>query len=454
MTEAFSRVLAGFVTGYRTDDVPPAAITAAKMCVADAIAAACSSASRPSGAKALQMLAPGAGSGSRSGIHRVIGSGGRYDAESAAFANAVLMHAEDFDDTPHTCYYLPALLAAAEETGASGSDLVASWTVAYEVWMALVQGLRMDRPFNPTSVVAPIAAAAGVSWLKGLDMDATTAALAIATQASGGIRGHFGTDMKALDAGRSAKAGLNAVMLAERGWTAEEEIFESANGWAAAFGGRDWSLDRARESLSVPSEAFPRLGRPPGAKDWPCCARHIGPLTALFALASEREHMCDVIAIHLETGFDPGTTAAFRDWPANGLEGKFSVRYVAAAAWLDGRVVPESFDQPAYERISSDPLYANITVSFNPDRAGSQSEETCLVRLVLSDGSERVREQRGVPFLSAGEVMEKLRRNAARLLGEESAGKVRDVLGELESEGEAAAVLALLAHRAEHQPAL
>ena len=40
------------------------------------------------------------------------------------------MHAEDFDDSPHTSCFLPALLATAEEMDSPGAEVVTAWALA------------------------------------------------------------------------------------------------------------------------------------------------------------------------------------------------------------------------------------------------------------------------------------------------------------------------------------
>ena len=121
-----TRHIAEYVTGADIEDFPPEAVEAAKGAIMDCLAcmlAGC----RESLADILcryvaaESAAPAAS---------VVGRGFRTSAANAALVNGAMAHALDYDDitqitkTHPTAVLLPAALAVAEETGASGREML------------------------------------------------------------------------------------------------------------------------------------------------------------------------------------------------------------------------------------------------------------------------------------------------------------------------------------------
>lgn len=403
---SIAQSLAAIAVEAPNEDAAPAAHDAATLCILDAVGNALGAVRRAEGVPLKDWLAR-----ESVGDAFVLGEDIPRTPAVAALANGFLMHVEDYDDSPHSTYFLPALLAESTRSQVTGQSFVSAWIAAYEVWMLLVTAARIDRPFNPTSVIAPIAAAAGVSRLRGLDQVTATTALALAGQSSGGIRAGFGTHLKALDAGRSSASGLTAVDLAENGWTAEPEIFDAPNGWIAAFGTFDGARERFDAGLEADPARFPRVGRAPLLKRWPCCARHIGPLDALFAALADTDGK-PVTALRVEIGFRPAATAVFREEPCTPMEARFSLPYVLTAAAVDGEISPRTFTPSSFVRIMGHPLREAIDVAYRPERAGTMDTETCLVEITTEGGDRRTVESVGLGAPTRDEVVTKFHSNA------------------------------------------
>ena len=397
----------------------------AQDCILDALGAALAAVSEDRLAKIAQTLTADAG------VHGafVVGSERTFVAADAAWANGVLMHIEDFDDTPHTSYFLPALMAVTAEKKVSGAEFIGAWVAAYNTWMILAGCLDFNRPFNPTSVFAPIAAAAGVAKLRGLDAGQTANALVIATQYSGGLRGHFGTDVKAFDAGRSAQAGLKSVDLASAGWAGELAIFESENGWGESFGLSPGAFTLAVETMGKPSALVSLLGRRPGIKQWPCCARNIGPVAALEQIVESASGV--VRALDVEVGFVPEETAVFRTNPRTPQEARFDLGYALVAMARDKEITQESFTNGAFEKTISDPLLRNISVKYVASRAGNMQTETCLVTAHMSSGEQLTSEVEGLRFLDHESVQEKFLHNSTNKIPKEAAASAMSMTAHL-----------------------
>lgn len=457
-TIGLTQRIAEFVAAFRVSDVPADAADVARACLLDALGVACVGTAAPIASKLLGLLDLEGWSGG----HTVIGSRRQTSATWAAFANAVLMHAEDFDDMPHTTYFTPALLATAEAVDASGAELLAAWVLALEVWSVLESSLATDRPFNPTGVFGPLAAAVGSAWLRDFSASQVATALGIAASHSGGVQRNFGTDTKPLDAGRSARAGVLAAQLTELGWTADECILEGWKGWAQAFGGQSADLASAADALGrfdtltsgpgdaaagteldpqtwpparrdgapVPSADLPsrpRRGRRPVIKAWPACGRTLGALTALCDLLGEPGFdRGSIEAVDVRVGFEPRQTAVFRTDPRTGLEAKFCIPYVVAAVCLDGVVTVESFREEAFERIRASGLLGRVAARYDPELAARAGAEAAQVQLKLADGTMRTCGTHGGPGLAlqGPGVVRKFLSNATPLLGVAEARQV------------------------------
>ena len=110
----------------------------------------------------------------------VVGLDAGLPAPNAAFANAMLCHGLDFDDTHSdsvshvstvTC---PAALAAGEAQGASGREVLTAIVGANEVVTRLgmaASGEFHRRGFHPTAICGIFGAATAAARLDGLDAD-------------------------------------------------------------------------------------------------------------------------------------------------------------------------------------------------------------------------------------------------------------------------------------------
>src|SRR5215467_7455999 len=124
------------------------------------------------------------------------GTNQKSSAPMAAFANALLGHAIDFDDwdafihAGHpTCMVAGAALSLAETIGSSGKDFLTAYVLGIEVLtkMAAATPNVQDRGFHATPVWGSIGAAAACASLVRLDPDKIKAALGVTASAAGGI---------------------------------------------------------------------------------------------------------------------------------------------------------------------------------------------------------------------------------------------------------------------------
>ena len=127
--------LAEFATSLTLDDIPAAAVEAAKLHLLDTLGCGLAASALGVAVEGRATMAELGGDGQAT----VIGLETALPAPNAAFANAMLCHGLDFDDTHSdsvshiTTVSGPAALAAGEAQGAGGRDVLAAIIAANEV---------------------------------------------------------------------------------------------------------------------------------------------------------------------------------------------------------------------------------------------------------------------------------------------------------------------------------
>lgn len=188
----------------------------------------------------------------------IFGYGWKVSAPAAAMANSICAHSIELDDADDQAliHYgvsvVPAALAVAERQRASGQQLLTALVLGCDVLqrlnLALNPGAR-DRGFHTTSTFGPIGAAAACASLLGLTADQTASALGLAATSAGGLMEFYGTSMqKRFNPGPAAHNGVQAAMLAARGFTGASTILEGERGFARAVC-PDPRLDKLTEGL-------------------------------------------------------------------------------------------------------------------------------------------------------------------------------------------------------------
>ena len=280
----------------------------------------------------------------------VVGTGARRDAISAALVNGVAGHALDYDDTQLSTSVegvygllthpsvpvLAAVTSIAEDRGASGADLVTAFVVGVEVACRVADAIsprHYQAGFHSTGTIGAIGAAAGAAYLLGLDETRVRMALGIAASMSSGLRENFGTMTKPLHSGRAGQSGVSAALLAERGFTASEEILEAPRGFFSAAGG-GFRAEMVTGKLGKP---FFLVDPGVSIKPYPSgsLSHPAQDLILDFVIANDL-HPEDVKRIEVGTNSNV-LNALIHHRPTTGLQGKFSMEYCMATAVIRRR---------------------------------------------------------------------------------------------------------------------
>ncbi len=354
MTLSVTQILADFSVNTPAAQIPAdvkgRALALATDLIGSAIRAAHEADSTPA---ILSMLAKMGMDGE--GICTVFGLNRRYPPAAAALLNGALGHSLDFDDTHAdsslhpSAPVVPAALAAAEMTGASGDELLAAIVTGFEVCcrlgMALDPTAHYARGFHPTATAGTFGAAAAAGRLFGLDEQAMISAFGVAaSQASGSLQFLAnGAWNKRYQVGEAAMKGLMAATLASEEFVGAIDAIEGTHGFLAGY-----------SDAPDPSRAVAGLGSvwetmKIGVKPYPACRYTHAAVDGLLEL--HREHAWQIndieritIGLHKNGITLVGAPLEQKRRARSIVEGQFSMPFAAAVALLRGEFGWDDYD--------------------------------------------------------------------------------------------------------------
>jgi 2-methylcitrate dehydratase PrpD len=357
------------------------------------------------GEEAVQILERTPGTSPGPGGSTVLPTGARTDAATAALINGTAAHALDYDDVTEQIYghpsvvLWPAILAAGEQAGAGGRDLLDAYLIGFDVVTALAEGFALrehyGRGWHSTATLGVVAGAAAVSRLLGSDVEQTRCALGLAATMAGGSRQNFGTMTKPLHAGLAARDAVLAASLAANGFTADPQQLESPLGYFALYG------DRTRLGAVLAALEQPWALRRHGinVKKYPACYNTQRTADATLRLV-EREQLDPAEVRRIRITLEPGgLDPLIHHRPVSGLQGKFSGEYVAAAAVLDRSLGLRSFTDESVARPEARELVerAEVAESATPPVGAPGWEYSYAVVEVETVGRGTLSERADVP---------------------------------------------------------
>jgi aconitate decarboxylase len=350
-------------------------------------------------------------------VSTVIGHDCKTSPVSAAYVNGISMHVLDYEPmwsppTHATSPTLPTVLALAEMENTAGRDIITAFVKACEIQGRLRLASRQYEPgklkYHPPGVVGVMGSAVAASHLLCFSAEQLQHALGIAASRAGGVMANVGTMTKATHCGWAASAGLDAALLARRGFTGNTEIFEAPHGYAEVFFGSDFDF----AALLAFGKSY-RMVEPGFAiKMFPSqYATHFG-ITAALELHRQIVDPAAIKTVHITTPVMPYVD---RPQPRTGLDGKFSFQYTVAAALLDGAVTVRTFTDERRFRSDMQTLL-NVTSLTQTDSIPGEMEKMWVEVTVELTNGQRVtshcngpRGFWGLPPLSRDEHLGKVR---------------------------------------------
>ncbi|MEA3086834.1 MAG: hypothetical protein QOC89_4531 [Paraburkholderia sp.] len=380
-----AQLLSEYALSVRFEQLPADIVRLAKDCLIDAIGAALYGHEVEAGQAALRYV-----SHSPAGPCAILGTSRRVAPEAAAFAGGVLVHAAELDSLRQPgagvhpgAALVPAALAAAQVSGASGRDLLAALVAGIEVLFRIGSATKHTaeaRGFHAPGLTGPFGAAIVAGKLAGVDADTLRHALGVAGSQSGGLlefaKSGDGGLVKRLHLGRAAQSGIVAVQLAQAGFDGPSTVLEGRYGFLQAYC-EDSDAARLTEGLGTRYET-PTLC----LKRYAC---HIVAHTPVYAAQQLRAaHDIDarrIAAVRIEGA---PRLAANHDikQPANQVLAQYSVPVCVAAALLHDADDPSTFGV----RLLQDPAIRELAQRVTLVATDATGLAT-VTRVTLDDGT-------------------------------------------------------------------
>ena len=450
-----TKQLATFVADLTFEDLPPEITERAKRLILDVtgniIRARNDAESTPSLISAVEKL------GLADGKCSVMGDGRSYAPPAAALINGTLAHSLDFDDTHaagsihSSAPIVPAALAAAQMSDASGKELIAAVVAGYEIQIRLSLALdptaHYDRGFHPTATCGVFGAAAAAGKLLGMDADGIQNAFGIAlSQAAGSMEFlNDGAWTKRSHVGQAAQNGLICAVMAAEGFKGVRQAFEGRAGFLHAY-----------SPVSDPDKAVEGLGEfwetmQIAVKPYPSCRYSHAAIDGIVSLMKEHEFKADEVEeveIGLpETGWKIIGGPDDKTNPHSVVEGQFSMPFCAAVALREGGLAWDDYKK----HLKNDNTRALMRKVRSVVDARAEAEfpanmsAVARIRTVSSEFETLVVVPRGEPdnFLDDEDFRAKFNGLCAPYLGEADTTRLADSLLALEKANSVSAVMAL-----------
>ncbi|KTG07752.1 hypothetical protein AUR64_02620 [Haloprofundus marisrubri] len=341
------RSLAAFATQLTYDDLPEESVETVTRAFVDTVAVTLAGSTEGAGRKATESSGIDPATADAATL---LGVDADTPPDSVALRTGTAGHALDYDDlawamSGHPSVTLvPTLLALAEETGASGRDLLTAYVAGFEVECAVADPISPDHyeaGWHATATFGAFGAAAAAAKLLDLDEAETTAALNIAASMPSGLKRNFGSMTKPLHAGLCCRSGVTAARLAADGFTADVAAVSGDRGF--------WDLYGDTEPAEFDSPEYNMLEeRGIHIKAYPCCYFTHTSIAAAQALAEDGVDPDDIEHVTVTASSGAGDALHHAD-PDTGLEAKFSMEYAVASGLVRDRVTLATFRDDAID---------------------------------------------------------------------------------------------------------
>ena len=445
--------LASFAANLQREAIPEPVVARAKLLLLDTLGIVIRARHDGESTPCFLAMARTAGLGGSGAT--VYGDSSPYGPAAAALLNGALAHSLDFDDThaPGSLHcsapVVPAALAAAELTGASGRTLMPAIVAGYaplcRVAMALTPAAHCRRGFHPSATAGTFGAAAAAGRVLGLDAAGMANAFgACGSQAAGTMQFLAnGSWNKRYQVGAAAMNGLMAALLAKNGFVGSSEALEGKQGFLNGYTSEP-RPERLTERLGEKWETLEIAVKP-----YPSCRYSHAALDAILALRARHTIRPDEVRslkVGLpKTGIDIIAIPIEAKRQARSIvEGQFSMPFLAAAAITRGRFGWADYDLVGDEAV--DNLASRVEIWNDPAcEAAFPAQMAGSVEIVTGRGtfSQMVACPKGEPanFVTDAELRAKFTGLAAAylapgtadaaikaILGVEEARSLREVL--------------------------
>ena len=377
----------------------------------------------------------------------LVSTGKKVSAVGAALANGIAANALDMDDgymasKGHPgAALLPVLLAATElSIDVSGKDFLTALAVGYELAIRAAKIRHAAyTTYHSTGSWGAIGGAAAGGRLLGLDSGQLRHAMGIAEYFAPIAPLMKGIDVVAMtkdSIGWGAMVAMSSILLARKGFTGVNPIFEDGPGPGLVDGlARDWLILELYH------------------KPYACCYWVQAPIAGTLALIREHGLIASQINRIRVHSFQEATRLSCAA-PRDTEEAQYNLAYGVACAVLKGKVGPAEVSPPAISNPETLAFMKKIEPVEDPEiQKGFPAKRQARVEITTADGhvfdSGTVNPLWGVSAdrPSDQDLGEKFQKVTEPVLGAARAGELQDLIWNMEHETKATRLLDLATAR-------
>ncbi len=433
--ETISQRWAKFALGLNYQNIPSEALEEAKRFLLDSVGCAFSALDNKDTQAAYNYIQDLGGKEQAT----IIGWGIKTNLPQATLMNSLLIRALDYNDIyweqdpSHPSDIIPAVLSTGEFMKKDGKEVLVGIIIAYELEMRLClaafPGVREIGWHHATltQLVSPVVSGRMLS----LSEKEIVAAIGISGSShltlGGVVAGHL-TNMKNAADPFAVEAGVQAALLASKGYTGPAEVFEGKEGLFEVMDKVKWDRDILTKGLG---EKF--LINECGYKAFPTEALTHQPITAAIEVMQENNldtrEVKEVLVETTTRGADILSDPS-KYKPTTKETADHSLPYCIAVAVAKGNVLPSDFEEDALRDPLVWSLLGKIKVVANSEiDALFPKVKRAIVTIKTSQGEHKKQEDfaKGQPErpLSEEELISKFKANSEKKI---SSSRMEDII--------------------------
>ena len=421
--------LSTYMSEAATRPLPDEVVEKAKQHILDTFAAMISGSVLPPGRGALQFAQAYGGKE----VATVAASRTVCGPIEAAFANGILAHADEIDDShgPSRSHpgvsVIPAAFASGEQFGISGTQFIRAVTLGYDVGPRVTMsmggpGYQANTHRSTHGTVAGFAAGAAAGCAANLNARQMRFLLDYTAQQTSGI-GAWSRDAEHMEkaflfGGKPAAAAITTATLIRSGWTGVDDIFSGSDNFFDAYAPRENGVMKAD-----PSQLIEKLGERyeiarTNIKKWTVGSPIQAPLDAMVIFFQKKSFTADdVQKVLIRIATDEANTVSNREMP------DINMQHLIAIILIDKTV---SFATIHNKARMKDPAVlrqrAKVEVVADARIDARRPRREAIVEITFNDGtqlSEWIRDVRGTADnpMTREEVIAKARDLIVPVLG-------------------------------------
>ena len=335
--ETIAARFAKYCTNLSFQEISQDAVKIAKRCILDSIGCILAGSKTIAGGVAIEVAREAGGKPQST----LFGTGEKTSTATAAFANAIMANALDFDDVwfGHPgATVIPSAIAVGEALDVSGQELLTAILAGYEVSMRIAKAIQPSYGRRHTvwgagtwQVFGSVCAA---GKLLHLDEEQFTMALGIAgcnapvPANMKSLYGIAGATMVKNNFGTAAMSGVISTFFAQRGFTGPPDILDGEKGFWRIYGSDRCDFGGMTRRLGETNEILKLSFKP-----YPLCRYTHAAVDGLLNLVEAHKIACSEIREILIRVPRHITVSPFNNHkPENMLQAQFSFPFAMAVA--------------------------------------------------------------------------------------------------------------------------